>query len=91
MNLKLKVWRQKNSKTPGRFVEYPAQNIIPDIIPEMLTRTKTIGRGEEPIAFDFCREGSGDMFSRHWRAPTAHKGTTVCQLHMRHFKDGTTS
>ena len=70
MNLTLKVWRQKNSKTPGRFVEYPAKNIIPDMsFLEMLdvVNEDLIGRGEEPIAFDSdCREGHlRDVFSRH--------------------------
>src|SRR5262245_62791647 len=59
-----------------------------DIVNEDLTR-----RGEEPIAFDSdCREGICGMCGLvidgrpHGPAPA----TTVCQLHMRTFKDGDT-
>ena len=94
MNLTLKVWRQKNSKTPGRFVEYQAKNIIPDMsFLEMLdvVNEDLIGRGEEPIAFGSdCREGICGTCSAVINGVPhgGHKGTTVCQLHMRHFKDG---
>jgi succinate dehydrogenase / fumarate reductase iron-sulfur subunit len=94
MNLTLKVWRQKNSRTPGRFVEYQAKNIIPDMsFLEMLdvVNEDLIGRGEEPIAFDSdCREGICGTCSAVINGVPhgGHKGTTVCQLHMRHFKDG---
>ena len=61
MNVTLRVWRQKNAQSAGRFVEYEAKDINPnmsflemlDVVNEELTR-----RGEEPIAFDSdCREG----------------------------------
>jgi succinate dehydrogenase iron-sulfur subunit len=93
MNLTLKVWRQKNSRTPGRFVEYQARNIIPDMsFLEMLdvVNEDLIGRGEEPIAFDSdCREGICGTCSAVINGVPhgGHRGTTVCQLHMRHFKD----
>ena len=50
-----------------------------------------IEKGEEPIAFDHdCREGicgsCGFMINGIAHGP--QRGTTVCQLHMRHFKDG---
>jgi len=49
--------------------------------------------GQEPIAFDHdCREGicgmCGAVVDGHPHG--AEKGTTLCQLHMRHFKDGDT-
>jgi succinate dehydrogenase iron-sulfur subunit len=52
-----------------------------------------IQRGEEPIAFDHdCREGicgsCGFMINGVAHGPLPH--TTVCQLHMRHFKNGDT-
>jgi len=50
-----------------------------------------LGRGEEPIAFDHdCREGICGMCGMmiNGKAHGGFKGTTVCQLHMRHFKDG---
>ena len=31
MNLTLKVWRQKNSKSSGKFETYPAKGISPDM------------------------------------------------------------
>lgn len=94
MNLTLKVWRQANSKTAGRFVEYQARNIIPDMsFLEMLdvVNEDLIGKGEEPIAFDSdCREGICGTCSLviNGIPHGGHRATTVCQLHMRHFKDG---
>ena len=52
---------------------------------------KLIGEGKEPIAFEHdCREGicgsCGFMINGAAHGP--QKGTTICQLHMRYFKDG---
>jgi succinate dehydrogenase / fumarate reductase iron-sulfur subunit len=50
-----------------------------------------IEKGEEPIAFEHdCREGicGSCGFMVNGLAHGGHKNTTVCQLHMRHFKDG---
>ena len=50
-----------------------------------------IAKGEEPIAFDHdCREGICGMcgFVINGIAHGPRRGTTVCQLHMRSFKDG---
>lgn len=96
MNLRLKVWRQKNAQTPGRFVEYQAKDVIPDMsFLEMLdvVNEELIGRGEEPIAFDSdCREGICGMCSLVINGVPhgGHRGTATCQLHMRHFQDGQT-
>ena len=94
MNLTLKVWRQKNSDTPGSFVEYKADDISPDMsFLEMLdiVNEGLIKRGEDPIAFDHdCREGicgtCGMMINGVAHGPLG--ATTTCQLHMRHFRDG---
>src|SRR5256714_3204103 len=96
MNLKLKVWRQKNTASPGRFEAYD----VPDVNPEMsflemldVVNEELIARGEEPIAFDSdCREGICGMCSMviNGIAHGGQRGTTVCQLHMRHFQDGQT-
>src|SRR6201993_3194060 len=94
MNFKLKVWRQKDPKTKGRLVEYQATNVSPNTsFLEMLdvVNEGLIAKGEEPIAFDHdCREGicgmCGMMINGVAHGPD--RGTTVCQLHMRHFKDG---
>ncbi|HOQ46338.1 MAG TPA: succinate dehydrogenase/fumarate reductase iron-sulfur subunit [Bryobacteraceae bacterium] len=94
MNLILHVWRQKNAKDPGRMVRYEARNISAHMsFLEMLdvVNEELIARGEEPIAFDHdCREGICGMcgFMINGVAHGPERGTTVCQLHMRHFKDG---
>jgi succinate dehydrogenase / fumarate reductase iron-sulfur subunit len=94
MNLTLHVWRQKNAANKGRFVTYQADDIsqhmsfleMLDVINEGM-----ISRGEDPIAFDHdCREGICGTCSLviNGVAHGPDKGTTVCQLHMRRFKDG---
>src|SRR5580765_6507763 len=96
MNLTLKVWRQKNAASEGRLVEYPAKNVNPDMsFLEMLdvVNEDLIARAEEPIAFDSdCREGICGTCSLviNGIAHGGLRGTTVCQLHMRHFRDGET-
>ena len=96
MNLTLKVWRQKNATAPGRMETYPAVNILPDMsFLEMLdvVNEGLIARGEEPMAFDSdCREGICGTCSLviNGVAHGGQKGTTACQLHMRHFQDGQT-
>ena len=95
MNLKLKVWRQKDTKTPGRMVDYEAKNISPDAsFLEMLdlVNEDLESKGEEPIAFDHdCREGICGTCSLTING-IAHgpSATTTCQLYMRKFKDGDT-
>src|SRR6478752_10519403 len=96
MNLTLRIWRQKNSDTPGKFVEYKADDISPDMsFLEMLdiVNEGLIRRGEEPIAFDHdCREGicgqCGTVINGAPHGP--RERTTSCQLHMRSFQDGQT-
>jgi succinate dehydrogenase / fumarate reductase iron-sulfur subunit len=96
MNLNLKVWRQKNTKTAGAFEMYRVENIsdemsfleMMDILNEQLITT-----GGEPVAFDHdCREGICGMCSLfiNGRAHGPDSGVTTCQLHMRMFKDGDT-
>lgn len=95
MKLTLKVWRQKNANDPGRFVEYQTEALADMSFLEMLDELneKLIAKGEEPVAFDHdCREGICGMCSLVVNG-TPHgpdKLTTVCQLHMRRFKDGDT-
>ena len=94
MNLTLKVWRQKNSKTEGGFATYQADDVSPDMsFLEMLdvVNEGLIAKGEEPIAFDSdCREGICGMCSLviNGVAHGGQRGTAACQLHMRHFSDG---
>jgi succinate dehydrogenase / fumarate reductase iron-sulfur subunit len=96
MKLTLRVWRQENADAPGRFETYEARNVLPDMsFLEMLdvVNEELITRGEEPIAFDSdCREGICGTCSLviNGIPHGGQKGTTACQLHMRHFKDGDT-
>lgn len=96
LNLKLKVWRQNSSKDQGAFKEYDASNVSEDSsFLEMLDQVneKLIVKGEDPIAFDHdCREGicGSCGFVINGAAHGPQKKTTVCQLHMRNFKDGET-
>lgn len=94
MNLTLHVWRQKNAQDPGRMVTYQAKNVSPDMsFLEMLdvVNEDLLHKGEDPIAFDHdCREGiCGSCSMQVNGVPHGpDRGTTVCQLHMRRFKDG---
>ncbi|EQA37672.1 succinate dehydrogenase and fumarate reductase iron-sulfur protein [Leptospira inadai serovar Lyme str. 10] len=96
MDLKLKVWRQKNSQDKGKIVDYPAKDISPDMsFLEMIdvVNEELITKGEEPIAFEHdCREGicgsCNIMINGVAHGPLP--GVTTCQLHMRSFKNGDT-
>ena len=96
MRITLKVWRQQGPAKPGRLVEYVADSVSPDMsFLEMLdvVNETLIAKGEDPIAFDSdCREGicgtCGFLIDGIAHGPV--RGTTVCQLHMRSFRDGDT-
>ena len=94
MKLTLKIWRQKTRKDKGTFVRYSMDNVDPEMSMleclDVLNET-LIERGEEPVAFEHdCREGicgsCGFMVNGVAQGP--ERATTVCQLTMRHFKDG---
>jgi succinate dehydrogenase / fumarate reductase iron-sulfur subunit len=96
IHLTLKIWRQKGPDVKGRLETYEAKDISTDMsFLEMLdvTNEKLSLAGKEPIAFDHdCREGicgaCGAVVNGRPHGPD--KGTTLCQLHMRHFSDGET-
>jgi succinate dehydrogenase / fumarate reductase iron-sulfur subunit len=96
MNLTLKVWRQKNSKSKGGFEIYQVKDISSEMsFLEMfdVLNERLIAEGKEPIAFDHdCREGICGTCSMviNGLAHGPWKATTTCQLHMRAFKDGDT-
>ncbi len=96
MNLTLKVWKQKNSSTKGSFETYPVKDISSEMsFLEMfdVLNEQLISSGKEPIAFDHdCREGICGACSMYidGRAHGPWSKNTVCQLHMRAFKDGDT-
>lgn len=96
MNLTLHIWRQPGPNAPGKMVRYEVSGVnehasfleMLDVLNEQL-----VARGEEPVTFEHdCREGicgaCGFMINGEAHGP--ERGTTVCQLHMRHFKDGDT-
>ena len=96
MQINLKIWRQADAHTPGKFVEYHLDDLIPEMsfleMLDVLNEQLCIA-GEEPVEYDSdCREGicgsCGMMVNG-----VAHgnqKMTAVCQLHLRSFKDGDT-
>jgi succinate dehydrogenase / fumarate reductase iron-sulfur subunit len=94
MKIILNIWRQQNATSAGKMVRYEMPSVsehmsfleMIDVLNETLTK-----KGEEPVAFEHdCREGicgcCGFMIDGIPHGP--QRGTTVCQLHMRHYKDG---
>lgn len=96
MNLTLKVWRQKSNNEQGRFETYQVKNISSEMsFLEMIDvlNEEMIREGHDPIAFDHdCREGICGMCSMYidGRPHGPWQQNTVCQLHMRAYKDGDT-
>lgn len=96
MRIHLRIWRQDGPTVKGRFEHYTVESVSPHMsFLEMLDvlNEDLIGRGLEPVAFDSdCREGicgtCGFMVDGRPHGPDPC--TTVCQLHMRRFKDGDT-
>lgn len=95
MKLTLKIWRQKNNSTPGKFESYQVQANEHMSFLEMLDvlNQDLIESGKDPVAFEHdCREGicgaCGVVIDGQPHGLL--KGTTTCQLHMRFFKDGDT-
>ncbi len=96
MRLHLKIWRQAGPNAPGRLVDYSADHVSPDMsFLEMLDMVNEglIRSGQDAIAFDSdCREGICGACSLvvNGIPHGPDRGTTVCQLHMRRFRDGDT-
>lgn len=94
MKLTLHVWRQKSAGETGGFATYELEGVNTHMsFLEMLDvlNQDLIAKGEDPVAFDHdCREGicgtCGFVINGvpHGDQP----GSTICQLHMRHFSDG---
>jgi succinate dehydrogenase / fumarate reductase iron-sulfur subunit len=96
MNITLRVWRQKDAHSAGRFEEYSARKLNPDmsflemldVVNEQLTRA-----GQDPIAFDHdCREGICGMCSCmiNGEAHGPEYKVATCQTYLRSFQDGET-
>jgi succinate dehydrogenase / fumarate reductase, iron-sulfur subunit len=96
MHLTLSIWRQQHASAPGKFVTYQVKDVTPDMsFLEMLDALNEdlLSRGEPPVAFEHdCREGicGSCGFLINGIAHGGQRGTTVCQLSMRFFKDGDT-
>jgi succinate dehydrogenase / fumarate reductase iron-sulfur subunit len=96
VRLNLRIWRQRGPNAAGKLVDYAADHVSPDMsFLEMLdvVNEGLIKKGEEAIAFDSdCREGICGTCSLvvNGVAHGPDRGTTVCQLHMRRFRDGDT-
>lgn len=94
MNLTLKIWRQRDSKSSGKFATYQIQSVTPDMsFLEMLDQLNENlqMKSEAPVAFEHdCREGicGSCGFLINGVAHGSRRGTAVCQLSMRFFKDG---
>ncbi len=96
IGINLKIWRQKNAKDKGRFETYRADDVdtaasfleMLDVVNDQLVK-----ECKDPVAFDHdCLEGicgsCGAVVNGCAHGPRAK--TTLCQLHMREFKDGDT-
>ena len=96
MDFSLKIWRQKNARSKGKFVTYKISDISPNCsFLEMLDQLneQLVAKHEEPVAFDHdCREGICGACSLYVNGHPHGPDTaiTTCQLHMRKFKDGDT-
>jgi succinate dehydrogenase / fumarate reductase, iron-sulfur subunit len=94
MRIILHIWRQRNGGEKGRMVRYELPNVSEHMsFLEMLDvlNEDLIVKGDDPVAFDHdCREGicgmCGCMVNGVAHGPLPE--TTLCQLHMRQFKDG---
>lgn len=96
MKLNLNIWRQAGPQASGKMISYVVNDVsadmsfleMLDVLNEQLTE-----KGEDPVAFDSdCREGICGMCSLvvDGIPHGPDRGTTVCQLHMRRFRDGET-
>lgn len=96
INLTLKIWRQRNNQDKGRFETYELKDISTDAsFLEMLDQLneELTKKDKDPVAFDHdCREGICGMCGAvvNGEAHGPEKETTLCQLHMRVFRDGDT-
>ncbi len=94
MKITLHVWRQASPTAAGKLVTYQVNDVTPDMsFLEMFdTLNETlVERNEEPVAFQHdCREGicGSCAMMVNGAAHGPMRGTAVCQLHMRSFKDG---
>lgn len=92
--LTLHIWRQKDARDAGHFETH----VVPDVNEHMsflemldVLNERLVAEGKDPVAFDHdCREGICGTCSMVVNGVPhgPQRATTVCQLHMRHFRDG---
>lgn len=92
MKLALKVWRQKDAASPGKFVDYSVDDVSPDMsfleVLDLLN-VQLVRKGEVPVEFEHdCREGicGSCSLTINGNPHGPDTGTASCQLHMRRFK-----
>jgi succinate dehydrogenase / fumarate reductase iron-sulfur subunit len=95
MKLNLKIWRQSGPKSKGHLENHIVEANEHMSFLEMLDvlNEQLISEKKDPVAFAHdCREGICGTCNLviDGRPHGPQKGTTVCQLHMRHYKDGDT-
>src|SRR5262245_51434460 len=94
ISVTIRVWRQASAGQEGRFVDYPAKDLNPNMsFLEMLdvVNDELEKKGEEPIAFAHdCREGICGTCSLviDGKPHGPHRGVASCQTYMRSFEDG---
>lgn len=96
MKLTLKIWRQPDARTKGRFFTYQLDDVSPDMsfleTIDLLNQNLILA-GAEPIAFDHdCREGICGSCAMYinGRPHGSDNASTTCQLYMRSYQDGDT-
>lgn len=96
MNIKLKIWRQKDPKSKGNFETYDLKDVSPEMsLLEMIDylNSQLIVAGKDPVAYEHdCREGICGSCGLYinGRPHGVMSKTTTCELHLREFKDGET-
>ncbi|MEO1001625.1 MAG: succinate dehydrogenase/fumarate reductase iron-sulfur subunit [Cyanobacteria bacterium J06638_7] len=96
LSLTLRIWRQDSAADPGAFRSYRLERLSPDLsLLEALDQLneQLIGSGERPVTFEHdCREGicGSCGFLVNGQAHGPRRGTSVCQLYLRQFRDGAT-
>lgn len=94
MKVTLKIWRQSSPDAQGAFETFADVPVQPEMsFLEMLDtiNARLEAEGKEPIAFDHdCREGicgsCGAVVNGMAHGPGDR--STLCQLHLRSFRDG---
>ncbi|MFO7924853.1 MAG: succinate dehydrogenase/fumarate reductase iron-sulfur subunit [Bacteroidales bacterium] len=96
MDIKLKIWRQKDSGSEGGFVNYKLTGVSEEMsfleMLDFLNKT-LIENGDEPVAFEHdCREGICGSCSLYINGRPHGPGglITTCELRMTRFRNGDT-